>query len=252
MRSQVFISYSHVDRRWLNELQVHLKAIERSTGIIERWDDTKLKAGQKWREEIQTAIDSAKVAVLLVSVNFLASDFISKDELPPLLTAAEKDGAVILPVIVEPCDLPPTLSDFQALNGPDKTLAEMTKPQRARTWIKLVKRIEEVLSEKPSDEKRSESAKKEASSKPAAGAPARRKVAKDQKAESKSRRITVASNLRAKKTRGGNVVGARVRDAEALEGVESIEVATNSDFEGSEFGDFIGLEQVGPPERDDK
>lgn len=83
MRTKVFVSYSHVDAEWLKRLQVHLKPLERQ-GLVERWDDTRIAAGQKWQTEIRNAIDSAAVAILLISADFLASDFIDRDELPPL------------------------------------------------------------------------------------------------------------------------------------------------------------------------
>ncbi len=145
-RDKVFISYSHRDSDWLKELQIHLKPLERE-GIVNRWDDTLIKGGELWRKEIEEALSEARVAILLVSKHFLASEFITKNELPPLLNAAKKEGALILPVILSPCRFSATntLSSYQALNSPDETLAEMEEAKRDRIWISLTHRIEEEL-----------------------------------------------------------------------------------------------------------
>jgi hypothetical protein len=65
-----------------------------------------------------------KVAILLVSADFLASKFIAENELPPLLAAAQMEGAVILPVILSACPYEDTeLAKFQAVNSLSKPLS---------------------------------------------------------------------------------------------------------------------------------
>jgi len=147
-RTKVFVSYSHFDQEWLARLQVHLKPLERS-GLVDRWDDTRIAAGQKWKIEIRKAIDSAAVAILLISADFLASDFINEDELPPLLRAAESEGTVILPLVISPCRFSQTkgLSQFQAVNPPSQPLIKMDKADREQTFVDLVNRVEQLLKE---------------------------------------------------------------------------------------------------------
>lgn len=145
-RTKVFISYSHHDADWLERVRVHLKPLERDYKI-DIWDDSKIQAGSKWREEIQRAIRSAKVALLIVSADFLASDFVANNELPPLLDAAEKEGSVILPLIVSPCRFKSTknLSQFQAVNDPSRALINMTKGEQEEVLVELSEAIEIAL-----------------------------------------------------------------------------------------------------------
>jgi len=98
-RTKVFISYSHADIAYLNDLKRHFKPLE---NIIEFWDDSKLKPGQIWKEEITKAINIAKVGVLLLSADFFNSDFINIEELPPLLKKADDEGATIIGVVLKP------------------------------------------------------------------------------------------------------------------------------------------------------
>ena len=116
-RTKVFISYCHRDADWLERLRVHLKPLMRES-TIEVWDDTQIQPGAVWQDEIRTALANAKVAVLLISADFLASDFVASEELPPLLAAAKQEGAIVLPLIVSPSRFTRTasLSKYQAVN----------------------------------------------------------------------------------------------------------------------------------------
>lgn len=148
-RTQIFVSYSHADGDWLKRLQVHLKPLERA-GSIEWWDDTKILPGMVWRDEIEKALAAAHIGVLLVSADFVASDFIAKNELPPLLAAAQDRGLTILSLIVGPSRFKrmPELSRFQAVNDPDRPLMGLPKAEQEAELLKLANRIEDLADPK--------------------------------------------------------------------------------------------------------
>src|SRR5258706_15175147 len=124
---KVFISYSHRDLEWLDRLRVHLRPMEKEYGI-DFWDDTRIASGSRWKKEIANALETSKIAVLLVSADFLASEFVALDELPPLLTAAAQKDTIILPLILSPSRFLRTksLSQFQAINDPMRPLINLT------------------------------------------------------------------------------------------------------------------------------
>lgn len=100
-RTRVFVSYSHADREWLRRFSLHIAVLERQ-GVVDLWSDERIDAGAPWQEEIESALTAAKVAVLLVSPDFLASEFIWKNEMPRIVAHAAK-GMRILPLIARPC-----------------------------------------------------------------------------------------------------------------------------------------------------
>jgi hypothetical protein len=137
----VFVSCSHRDSKWLERLQVHLKPLERE-GLTTCWDDTRIQAGADWRAEIEQALASAKAAVLLVSPDFLASDFIHHEELPVLLEAAQQRGTRILPVILSHCRYAESpLGRFQAVNAPDRPLQGLSGVKRDEVLTALARTI---------------------------------------------------------------------------------------------------------------
>lgn len=123
----VLVSYSHEDKEWLERVQVHLKPLARD-GKLELWDDTRIKSGQRWRNEIKAALAQADVAILLISADFYASDFIANNELPPLLESAQSErGLVILGVHISYSDFgnDRILSEYQTVNTSKQPIEDL-------------------------------------------------------------------------------------------------------------------------------
>jgi len=143
----VFLCYCHRDVRFMERFEVHIKP-QTYRSNIDVWVDTKIRGGQDWRSEIEKALKRAKIAVLLISADFLASDFITKYELPTLLDKAKTDGTVILSVYLSHCYHDPfKLSRFQFINPLDQPLSGLNKHRKEHYWTDLTRRIRELASE---------------------------------------------------------------------------------------------------------
>jgi len=142
-RDLVFVSYSRKDAFWLKRLRTHLKPYERK-GSLEVWDDQRIQTGARWIEEIKTALGRARVAVLLVSPDYLASDFIAEHELPNLLSR-EKDLRVVW-IPVRPSTFATTeIGKYQAALDPARSLAEMNEAEADRALALVTIKIELAL-----------------------------------------------------------------------------------------------------------
>ncbi len=143
-RTRIFVSYSHQDASWLRRLQIHMKPL---IDLIDFWDDTRIKPGMEWRREIDHALTTARVAILLISADFLASDFIQTNELPPLLQKAASDGTQVLSLIVKPCLFVEhlELSKYQAVNDPSKPLSGLSEHDTETALLNLARHVVELV-----------------------------------------------------------------------------------------------------------
>ena len=99
---KIFISYSHRDEIWKDRLSVHLRSLKRSLKLSV-WSDRNIKGGADWENEILSELHSCHLAILIISAEFLASDFIQTKELPSLLQRYENEEVIIYPIIAEDC-----------------------------------------------------------------------------------------------------------------------------------------------------
>lgn len=144
-RDQVFVSYSHHDEKWLHLLLDMLKPLVRNASI-KVWADTNIRVGQPWREAIDRALASAKVAVLLVTHKFLASDFIVEHELPKLLDA-QKEGVVIVWIAVSASlYMETSLNHLQAANDPSHPLDTLTEAEAVQELALIAEKIKRLFS----------------------------------------------------------------------------------------------------------
>jgi hypothetical protein len=145
-RQGVFISYAHKDdQAWLDNLLSHLSWLERRQGV-KFWTDREIEPGDKWHETIQVALDRAKVAVLLVSPEFLSSPYITNNELATMLKAAETEGMKIFWIPVRPSAYKQSpIAQFQAAHTPEKPLSRLRGAERDRAFVEIGEKLAKVL-----------------------------------------------------------------------------------------------------------
>jgi pimeloyl-ACP methyl ester carboxylesterase len=144
-KNRIFVSYSHRNKDWLERLQRMMSPFLRK-GELELWDDTRLKPGEKWLEEINLALATCKVAILLVSDEFLASNFIDQKELPVILKAAEQRQIKLLWVYLSPALYEGTpIKDFQAAHDPARPLAHLSAAEQGEALKQIAINIKKAV-----------------------------------------------------------------------------------------------------------
>ncbi len=139
----VFISYAHEDEPLKEELEKHLVPLVRK-GRIQLWDDRKIEPGDEWNGEIDEALNAARIVLLLVSPDFLASDFIYERELKRAMERHQKGEVRVIPIILRACDWKEeAFADFQALPKDGKAIT--TWKNRDEAWREVARGIRKIV-----------------------------------------------------------------------------------------------------------
>lgn len=139
---RVFISYSRVDQVLKNELVKHLEPLKR-VDLIEAWNDGVLQAGDDWEDEIFAQLEEAHIILLLVSIDFINSEFCYDVELERALERHAEGSAVVIPIILRSCHWQQTpFSKLQAL--PKDARAITSWPDRDEAFTNVTEGIRKV------------------------------------------------------------------------------------------------------------
>jgi SAM-dependent methyltransferase len=142
---QVFYSYSHRDERWRIELEKHL-SIMKLQGIIDSWHDRKIEAGKEWKSEINAYLNASQIILLLVSSDFLASDYCLGVEVKRAMQRHDSGKARVIPVIIRSCDWQGAeFGKLQALPTDGKAVAGRRSRERDEAFTNIAKGIREAV-----------------------------------------------------------------------------------------------------------
>jgi hypothetical protein len=142
---ELFYCYTREDERLLEQLHHHLALLQRQ-GLIRPWYDRRISAGSAWEQEIDSHLKSARVILLLVSPAFLASDHCYSTEVQEAMKRHEAGEAVVIPIILRPCEWKNTL--FGKLHALPKDAKPLTQwRNRDAAFDNVVQGIRQVVQE---------------------------------------------------------------------------------------------------------
>lgn len=139
----LFYSYSHKDEELRNQLEIHL-ALLRRQGFIHHWHDRRIGAGQEWAGAIDANLESAQIILLLVSADFIASDYCYEKETARAIERHEAGEARVIPVLLRAVDW--TDAPFAKLQALPKDGKPVTAwADRDAAWLDVAQGIRKAV-----------------------------------------------------------------------------------------------------------
>src|SRR5215212_3953017 len=147
--AQMFISYSHKDERFREQLEEHLHALKRR-GLIEAWQDRRIAPGQEWEDAIHENLEASGIVLLLVSSSFLASQYSYDKEMKRALEKHESGEARVIPVILRPVDWSDApFAHLQALPRNGRPVTRWSS--RDEAWLDVARGLHQVVEDLTSE-----------------------------------------------------------------------------------------------------
>lgn len=141
----MFISYSHLDKRWFDAIHRAFMPVLRKEKV-HAWSDREIERGGNWHTAITSALDEARAAVLLVTPNFLASDYVVKKELPRILANRRRQALIVFWIAVSASAYRATpLRSLQAANSPEEPLDVLRAGRRNQVLSALANKLADDL-----------------------------------------------------------------------------------------------------------
>lgn len=135
----IFISYSQVDTDFMQALRKHLAPLEQAK-MVSIWADDCIRVSEKWSEALYGAIERTNIALLLLSADFFASEFIQQRELPALHARADQ-GLKLIPIIIRDIDwYSSALAEFQA----PLQAQPIGTPDNDAAWVKVASEVRKL------------------------------------------------------------------------------------------------------------
>lgn len=141
--NKVFLSYSHKDESYKDELVAHLSQMKRK-GEISSWDDRVILPGEEWEEKIDENLKAADVILFLVSADFINSDYCYDVEMMAAMSQHEAGESVVIPVFVRSCDFEG--APFGRVQGVPKDAKPISSwSDRDAGWLDVIKGVKKAI-----------------------------------------------------------------------------------------------------------
>ena len=124
MTINLFYSYAHQDEALRDSLETHLKLLQRQK-VIDSWHGRKVGAGREWEQAIDKNLEAADIILLLISADFVTSDYCWDVEIKRAMQRHAENSAVVIPVSLRECDK--TDAEFMKLQGLPKDFKPVKK-----------------------------------------------------------------------------------------------------------------------------